>query len=408
MHSSRIKFEIPDERTFSPFPRLPPELRQKIWREAVSTPGMSFVKLESRGRNWRWVSMNRPFSQVTPDNASTKSDDLDEIALEVKNEVAPRRLWDTRLVPISANKKSDISSYHGLNKQIAALTIACGESLDVVSSLVRKKGAVRTSNGKLLALPGSSDIIFLEYLPSELFESGCSYDIDPNCPSLDNIRRVAVRYCHQWQEKPVPSVCPLCGLVHEAASNSVVYPNHLYHFLARHLPNLEEFYFVDYFLLRKAAQSNPSSGEYYNRNLPQRKYKCGPRTYYEADDKTWDVKPQVLRMQEWLQDRFIRYSKASQLSRHQNPEKVRFGILACEWDIAPPVSLKTQYIPSTPKGRNKRVIYEDHALRRQRLRRKSRIAVPVDSNAVAANLPFVFGNPDNSFDFTFEVDWRRM
>lgn len=267
MDSPHIKFEIPDEhRTFSPFPRLPPELRQQIWREAVSTPGMSFVKLESRGRNWRWVSLNRPFSQAISDSGSNKSDDLDEIALEVKNEVAPRRLWDTRLVPMSANQKSDISSYHGLNKQLSALLTTCGESHDMVNNLMRKKGAVRSSSGKLVALPGSSDIIFLEYFPSELFESGCSYDIDPNCPSLDNIRRVAVRYCHQWQEKPVPSVCPLCGLVHEAANNnSVIYPNHLYHFLARHLPHLEEFYFVDYFLLRKAVPSNPESGEYSDR-----------------------------------------------------------------------------------------------------------------------------------------------
>lgn len=231
----------------------------------MSTPGMSFVKLESRGRNWRWVSLNRPFSQAISDSGSNKSDDLDEIALEVKNEVAPRRLWDTRLVPMSANQKSDISSYHGLNKQLAALLTTCGESHDMVNNLMRKKGAVRSSSGKLVALAGSSDIIFLEYFPSELFESGCSYDIDPNCPSLDNIRRVAVRYCHQWQEKPVPSVCPLCGLVHEAANNSVIYPNHLYHFLARHLPNLEEFYFVDYFLLRKAVPSNPDSGECFDR-----------------------------------------------------------------------------------------------------------------------------------------------
>lgn len=223
---------------------------------------MSFVKLESRGRNWRWVSLNRPFSQAITDHGPEKGDDHDEIALEVKNEVAPKRLWDTRLVPMAANKKSDLSSYHGLNQQLAALTTTCGESHAMVNSLMAKKGAVRLSSGKLLALPGSSDIVFLEYFPPELFESGCSYDIDPNCPSLDNIRRVAVRYCHQWQEKPVPSVCSLCGLVHEAAGSSVVYPNHLYHFLARHLPNVEEFYFVDYFLLRKAVQSNPSFGEY--------------------------------------------------------------------------------------------------------------------------------------------------
>jgi hypothetical protein len=145
-------------------------------------------------------------------------------------------------------------------------------------------------------------------------------------------------------------------------------------------------------------------------NPPPRKYKCGNRTFYEADHENWNVKPQVDRMQTWLQDRFIRYAKASRLSRHKNPEKVRFGVLACEWDIVPPLSLKTQPAPPAQKGRNKRMLYEDHALRRNRrkvLRQNSRNARLVTSSMVAANVPFIFGNPDNSFEFTFAVAWRR-
>ncbi|KAH6608189.1 hypothetical protein Trco_004502 [Trichoderma cornu-damae] len=406
MSPSPIKFEIPDEcRAFMPFPRLPPELRQQIWRDTVSTPGMHFVKLESRGRNWRWVSLNRPLSPTLGPQGPEKGDDYDEIAFEVDNEVAPKRMWDTRLAALAPNKKSDISSYHDLHKQLAALTAACVESLDVANGLVAKEGAVRLSSGKLLALAGSSDIVFIEYLPPELFESSYSFDIDPNCPNLDNIRRVAVRYCHQWQEKPVPSVCSFCGQVHEGTS-SVIYPLHLYQFLARHLPNVEEFYFVDYFLLRKTPQPGPNPGN----NRPQRKYRCGNRTFYEADDKDWDMKPQVMRMQAWLQNRFVRYAKASRLSRHKTPEQVRFGVLACEWDITPPLSLKSQPAPPAQKGRNKRVLYEDHALRRHRrqvLRRKLRSVMPASPNVVAANVPFVFGNANNSFEFTFTVDWRR-
>lgn len=262
MSAEPIKFEIPDEyRTFLPFPRFPPEIRQQIWHESVSTPGMHFVKLESRGRHWRWISLNRLAQLITQQQQSPeKDDDYDEIAHEVKNEVIPKQLWDTRLVPISPNLKSDISSYYGLNQQMTALMTVCRESKAVTDSLMAKEGTLKLSNGKLVALGGSSDIIFLEYFPPELFESGCGYDIDPNCPSLDNIRRVAVRYCHQWQEKPLPTVCSLCGLVHDT-TGGVIYPNHLYHFLARHLPNVEEFYFVDYFLLRKPTQSNASPGE---------------------------------------------------------------------------------------------------------------------------------------------------
>lgn len=144
--------------------------------------------------------------------------------------------------------------------------------------------------------------------------------------------------------------------------------------------------------------------------LPTRKYKCGNRTFYEAHDEHWNVKPQVTKMQTWLQDRFIRYAKASQLSRHKNPEKVRFGVLACEWDIVPPLSLKTQPTPPAPKGRNKRMLYEEQALRRNRrrvLRQRSRNAQLMNSSAFTANVPFVFGSPNNSADFTFSVDWRQ-
>ncbi|PON25178.1 hypothetical protein TGAM01_v205864 [Trichoderma gamsii] len=405
MSAEPIRFEIPDEyRTFLPFNRFPPEIRQQIWHESVSTPGMHFVKLESRGRHWRWISLNRLAQLITQQQNPEKDDDFDEIAHEVKNEVTPKRLWDTRLVPVSTNQKSDISSYHDLNKQMAALATICQESKAVADSLMAKQGALKLSNGKLVTLGGSSDIIFLEYFPPELFESGCGYDIDPNCPSLDNIKRVAVRYCHQWQEKPLPTVCSLCGLVHDT-TGGVIYPIHLYHFLARHLPNVEEFYFVDYFLLRKSAQSSASPGK-----LPTRKYKCGNRTFYEANDEHWNVKPQVTKMQTWLQDRFVRYAKASQLSRHKNPEKVRFGVLACEWDIVPPLSLKAPPTPPAPKGRNKRMLYEEQALRRNRrrvLRQKSRNAQLMNSATFTANVPFVFGNPNNSMDFTFSVDWRQ-
>ncbi|KAL7926428.1 hypothetical protein ACQKWADRAFT_309264 [Trichoderma austrokoningii] len=406
MGAEAIKFEIPDEyRTFLPFYRFPPEIRQQIWLESVSTPGMHFLRLESNGRYWRWISLNRLAQLITQQQSPPKDDDHDEIAQEVKNEVAPKRLWDSRLAPISPNQKSDISSYHSLNQQMAALTIVCGESKAVADGLMAKQGSLKLDNGQLVALGGSSDIIFLEYFPPELFESGCGYDIDPNCPSLDNIRRVAVRYCHQWQEKPLPTVCSLCGLVHDT-TGGVIYPNHLYHFLARHLPNVEEFYFVDYFLLRKPPpQSGADPGK-----LPTRRYKCGNRTFYEADDEHWNVKPQVAKMQTWLQDRFVRYAKASRLSRHKNPEKVRFGVLACEWDIVPPLSLKAQPTPPAPKGRNKRVLYEEQALRRSRrrvLRQKTRNAQLRNSSAFTANAPFVFGDLDNAFDFTFSVDWRQ-
>lgn len=45
----------------------------------------------------------------------------------------------------------------------------------------------------------------------------------------------------------------------------------------------------------------------------------------------------VTQITEWLRESFVRYARESPLSVHQNPEKVRFSILACEWNISPPV-----------------------------------------------------------------------
>lgn len=45
----------------------------------------------------------------------------------------------------------------------------------------------------------------------------------------------------------------------------------------------------------------------------------------------------VTQITEWLRESFVRYARESALSVHQNPEKVRFSILACEWNISPPV-----------------------------------------------------------------------
>ncbi|TFA98614.1 hypothetical protein CCMA1212_009480 [Trichoderma ghanense] len=407
MASSPLKFEIPKEcQTFSLFNHLPPELRQQIWTASFSTPGISFVKLECVGRNWRWLSAARRYPLGIGDlDSSREHEEVDEIAVEVKNETRPKRLVTMRLVPSVADRKADFSNFHDLNKQLRLLSMTCGESRDLVDRVLDKAGAVRLSSSELLAVPGSKDIIFLEYLSPDLFQCRGNYDVNPNCRPLNNIRRVAMRYCHRWHKKDCLT-CWQCGLVHKA-EESIAYPRHLYQFLSRHLPNLEEFYFVDYLLVRKATPPDAASESCYY----ARKYRCGPRTYYEADDKNWNIKPEFLHLKAWLQDHFIRYSKASPLSCQSHPEKVRFGVLACEADIVAPLSLTAQPTPPAPKGRNKRLLCDYHTLRqhrRQVLRRRSQTPLPVDSSVVAANVPFVFGDPDNSFEFTFEIDWRRV
>lgn len=408
MAVSSIKFDIPDKcRTFTPFPRLPPEIRHKIWKTALSTPGMNFVKLESRGRSWRWLSLGRALLPNPDQHTTSTSNDIDEL---VKHEVQPSQMWDTHLVPLAPTKQSDMSNFRSLNKEMLTLSLTCVEARQIVKNMAAKKGTLRLGNGQIVSLADSSDVVFIEYFPHELFGSGCNFGIEPNCPDLGQIRRVAVRFCYTWQDKKVPSRCIICGQLHES-TNGVVYPVHLYQFLARHLPNLEEFYFVDYFILRKAKGidkgEQPIQGD--NNGEQPLKLRCGNRTFHTANEQDWNIKPQVMQLQDWLQDRFVRYAKASQLSRHKSPEKVRFGILACEWSISPPPSYyKSALTTTVNKGRNKRVIYEDHSLlesRRQALRRKSQKDAQIEPRQVDSTVPFVFGNwVKNAFTFTFRMN----
>ncbi|KOS21844.1 hypothetical protein ESCO_001820 [Escovopsis weberi] len=248
-------------------------------------------------------------------------------------------MQETRLVPIAPDKRSDISSYHNLHQQLRTLAGTCRESRAVVNSAVSRPGALRLGNGSLLSIAGSSDIVFLEYSPPDFYGSGCNLAIDPDCPGLDLIRRVAVRYCPSWHRETAPSVCPFCRQAHSATSCRPDFPTHLYQFLARHLPRLEDFYFVDYFVLRK----HPKGAGKADALSPA--IRCGNQTFYEANPDEWDIKPHVLVLRSWLEDRFVRYAKMSRLARHRDPDKVRFGILACEHAIEPPISVQSKSKP---------------------------------------------------------------
>lgn len=135
------------------------------------------------------------------------------------------------------------------------------------------------------------------------------------------------------------------------------------------------------------------------------KFQSGNRTYHEVDKKHWVVKSNVFGVKAWLENRFIRYAKASKLSRHKHPERVRFGVLACEWAVSPPEAPRKMPVSPIKKGQNKRPFCEDHVLRgNRRLARPSLPASKQASAALLTNIPFQFGNKEgNDFEFTFEV-----
>ncbi|KAI5458157.1 hypothetical protein BGZ63DRAFT_58614 [Mariannaea sp. PMI_226] len=408
-----IKFDIPTGcRDFAPFARLPAEIRHQIWGLSLSTPGMQFLKVqwEDQSQAGKWWT---PGTSRAPSHVSSSDEDekeQDPILLEAKTESRPTLTQMADLVPLFPTPRADISYYTTLNQELARLSVTCNESAAVVKRLMSRPSTLTLVGGRMISLDISADVVYLEYVPHDIFESGCRFSKKLVCPGLEKIRKVAFRYCHTWYEKHSPTRCSVCGQIHQQADR-IAYPNHLYQFMAQYLPNLEQFYFVDYFILRKTeeealsqAGSPPPKGV--TDTQRHGKFEGGNRTYYEVNEQDWTVTSKVYHTMSWLQDRFVRYAKASTLATHKNPEQVKFRVLACEWSVGRSLEVKRAQTTPVKKGQNKRAFCEEHTTRRSR-RSPKLSSVPADNRItldLKGSIPFVFGvEGKNDYEFTFTV-----
>ncbi|EXK46704.1 hypothetical protein IWW34DRAFT_716873 [Fusarium oxysporum f. sp. albedinis] len=408
-----LKFQIPEDcRTFSPFPRLPPEIRAQIWQATLETPGMHFLKIDT---DWhpatglgKWWLKEPLFLHASIED---HDEEVDSMALEVRREARPTAMVYGTLKPLYPTPQADISYYTNLHQQLTKLSVTCNEAAAVANSLTNRSTNFRLNTGRIVSLNSSSDIIYLEYVPPEVYEDSIRFNKVLNCSGLDQIRKIAVRYCHKWYEQQSPRRCPNCGLIHNTPDR-VRYPKHLYRFLAQYLPNLEQFFFVDYLILRKSDLNATTDRHGFQSNLKAKTGTCrfegGNRSYFEADTQDWTINSRVLQVKSWLQENFVKYAKSSSLSAHKNPEQVEFGVLACEWNVEPPSEPKKALATPVKKGRNKRANSEEHALSRTNRRGSTpTVSSPVTVNLpleVAVNFPFVFDAcGSNNFEFTFSM-----
>ncbi|KAH7213612.1 hypothetical protein BKA60DRAFT_598064 [Fusarium oxysporum] len=362
-----LKFQIPEDcRTFSPFPRLPPEIRAQIWQATLETPGMHFLKIDT---DWhpatglgKWWLKEPLFLHASVED---HDEEVDSMALEVRREARPTAMVYGTLKPLYPTPQADISYYTNLHQQLTKLSVTCNEAAAVAKSLTNRSTNFRLNTGRIVSLNSSSDIIYLEYVPPEVYEDSIRFNKVLNCSGLDQIRKVAVRYCHKW-------------------------------FLAQYLPNLEQFFFVDYLILRKSDLNATTDRHGFQSNLKAKTGTCrfegGNRSYFEADTQDWTINSRVLQVKSWLQENFVKYAKSSSLSAHKNPEQVEFGVLACEWNVEPPSEPKKALATPVKKGRNKRANSEEHALSRTN-RRGSTPTV----STTTLNSPFLC--PYNDFEW---------
>ncbi|KAF5978485.1 hypothetical protein FBULB1_6127 [Fusarium bulbicola] len=378
-----LKFQIPEDcRTFTPFPRLPPEIRAQIWQATLETPGMHFLKIDT---DWhpatglgKWWLKESTFLHAS---AQAQDEDVDSMALEVRREARPTAKVYGTLKPLYPTPQADISYYTNLHQQLTKLSVTCNEAAAVAKSLTNRSTTFRLNTGRIVSLNSFSDVIYLEYVPPEVYEDSIRFNKVLNCSGLDQIRKVAVRYCHKW-------------------------------FLAQYLPNLEQFFFVDYLILRKSDLNAATDHHGFQRDLKAKTGTCrfegGNRSYFEADTQDWTISSRVLQVKSWLQENFVKYAKSSSLSTHKNPEQVEFRVLACEWNVEPPSEPKKALAIPVKKGRNKRANSEEHTLSRT----NRRGSTPTASSPVADSLPldlaikfpFVFdAGGSNNFEFTFSM-----
>ncbi|UNI24749.1 hypothetical protein JDV02_010474 [Purpureocillium takamizusanense] len=360
-------FNVPPQyRRFTLFPHLPPEIRLRVWEEYLKSPGVSFVKVEPSETAWRSHFL-MPLSFMQDDDDQDHPElHLDEVSLAIKKESVVKPPLSARLVAFYPVRVADISNYNMLHADLITMSRTYSESWTLARQLASREGALRLDNGMLVALDGSQDLITLDYLPPDLHQTDRALEVNISCPGLEKIRRAAVRVSPMWRPaRTYPAKCKTCQEVHEVRDGGNC-PTHLYQFLARHLPNLEEFYLLDYFVVEKSDSEKATWDILYGNGHDgaenacpgshQRTFRAKDRIFHEivgdgSSDRAWKTDSKTGKIRDWLQDSFVRYSNKSPLSRHESPEQVHFGILACQFNILPPSPSKAKTYPSSGKLR---------------------------------------------------------
>ena len=255
-----IKFHISDDRhTFHPFRRLPREIRHKIWEICLSTPGVHFVKLVAIDKSWRWTwDRRRLFTTIHETSDGNSSGD--EVDAALREDTKPFKTFKTCLMPVGPCATADLSHYNALNKQMRMFSRASAEAHAVVSLLCRRTDTIRLGDNRILSLGQSPDVIYLEYFTAEQFSQARHLVTLPLCPGLEHIQRLAVRFSRGWVVGKEACNCRLCRAT-AARRHRPCLPAHLFEFLARHVPRLREFFFIDYLIVRKSGSTSAGSDE---------------------------------------------------------------------------------------------------------------------------------------------------
>lgn len=393
---------------FSRFAQLPYDIRHKIWEHIIFTPGIHFLRFE---RN----DLPRFASDDDDDSSDYDTTDDEGEVGRGKAMTKATKQYSASLTPIFPLPAADMSYYITASKTLAQLSLVCNESAYEVDLVTKKPNNLTLDNGRLISLATSSDVICIDY-PDLCYPRGLGKWADNlDLEQLGKVRRLAVRYQPEWDEER--RLCRRCGRYHHAVRKELP-RRHLYEFLAL-FNNLETFFFIDYLIVRKPnnqqldgceesdlrwlgpharakmmALSGVDKGE---------RFESGGRTYYEIDrelTRACKVNSHVFNMLEWLQGNYTRYCEKKRARRHSSPRRVKFSVLACEWDHENMKNEKKRPSPvNVPRTRGAPI---EPALK------EAMHALKLEDQNKAfdrpAYIPVVFGDEGVSkYEFTFEI-----
>ncbi|GAP88630.2 hypothetical protein SAMD00023353_3300750 [Rosellinia necatrix] len=381
---------------FDLFEKFPYDIRHIIWEELIFTPGIHFLKFVK--------TIDTPPATPVQTSADANSSGSLVAIPERHAEGVPNAeglVYSAALMPVFPLVSADNSYYITKKNTLTQLRKSCDEAKFLVEKVLAQPGNLTLDDGQLVLLQRSSDVVCIDYPNISHGRYLGKWAEHLNLDQLAKVRRLAVRYHHEWDNDQV--VCAYCGRVHSYHGKHP-FPRHVYEFAAL-FKNLESFYFIDYLTVRKPSRSprRPHQAPV-SRGTGERFASGGSgRTYFEVDPESCTTHTRVHETLSWLRNNYLAHCRRKSLGPSQ-PENVRFKVLACEWDsdqkLVPPkrVGIQTTLTrkrrarihtlspttpsPSSPAGGNG--------------------STPLPANT--SPLPVVFGDAGKSkFDFSLEI-----
>lgn len=282
-----IMFDIPlTLRQFLRFPHLPTEIQDAIWEHTFAGPGINFMTLvpETVEDTSHWF---------IPPLVMPRS-----VAEEVAAEPEALTVIPCILEPVFSLLPCDHSSYVAAREQTQRLLLTSAMSQAFVKSYLKRNSSLVSRQHGILSVDVRRDVFFMSYVSEVNQHNGTGFNVQPLCAELDGIIQVAVRFNHIWKMPEEDRFCTACLRTHDDPEDKCHYPRHLYQFLARCFPSLEQVWIVDYFMRPQVAENNgvkkprlgssPATplGDGTTEKKSTRKFACRGKSFFEADETT--------------------------------------------------------------------------------------------------------------------------